>query len=95
MYLCHWHVKRAWMQNLIAKCGKGMPKSVFQRMGEVMAMLKHHDESNEAFLACVQQCMEELYATFADEKSCMEYIQRQWGSDGKLSKLCISHKHTL
>lgn len=59
VYLCHWHVKRAWLQNLLAKCGKGMPTA---RMGEVMAMLKHHDESDAAFLARVQQSMDALYA---------------------------------
>ena len=92
VYLCHWHVKRAWLQNLLAKCDRGMPKAVFERLGQIMAMLKHHDESDAAFLARVKQCMEQLYTEFAAHTSCIEYLQRQWASDVKLSKSYMHHK---
>lgn len=49
-------------------------------------MLKHHDEPDAAFLAQVQDQMEALYQKFADQSSCVEYIQRQWGSE--LSTSC-------
>ncbi|KAL3146974.1 hypothetical protein ABBQ38_014942 [Trebouxia sp. C0009 RCD-2024] len=62
-----------------------MPKTVFERLGQIMAMVKHHDESDAAFLARVKQCMEQLYTEFAAQTSCVEYLQRQWASDIKLN----------
>lgn len=88
VYLCHWHVKRAWLQNLLAKCDRGKPAAVFQRLSHIMVMLKHHDEPDAAFLARIQHQMEALYQEFADQSSCVDYIQRQWGSETKLSMSC-------
>ena len=53
-----------------------------------MAMLKHHEEADSAFLARVRQSMELLYQEFADQGSAVEYIQQYSGSDSKLSKYC-------
>ena len=88
VYLCHWHVKCAWLQNLLAKCDRGKPAAVFQRLSHIMVMLKHHDEPDAAFLARIQHQMEALYQEFADQSSCVDYIQRQWGSETKLSMSC-------
>ena len=86
VYLCHWHVKRAWLKNLLARCGRGLPKAIFDRLGQVMAMLKHHDESDAAFLDRVKQCMEQLYTDFAEQKAFVDYFRPYWGTDVKLSK---------
>lgn len=75
-------------QSAIVEC----QKAVFERLGQIMAMLKHHDESDAAFLARVKQCMEQLYTEFAAQTSCIEYLQRQWASDVKLSKSYMHHK---
>ena len=52
------------------------------------ASQKHHDEPDAAFLARIQHQMEALYQEFADQSSCVDYIQRQWGSETKLSMSC-------
>ena len=39
----------AWSKNLLAKCGQELPKAIFDRLSQIMAMLKHHDESDAAF----------------------------------------------
>ena len=51
-----------------------------------MAMLKHHDESDAAFLHRVKQCMEQLYTTFAEQEAFVQYFRSQWGTDVKLSE---------
>ena len=62
-----------------------------------MAMLKHHGESDVAFLARLKQCMQQLFADFADQKASVHYFSDQWTLDSKLCKLqtvrCIAWLH--
>ena len=51
-----------------------------------MLMLKHHEESDSDFLSQVKTRMAELYKQFDAETSFVEYFQRHWGTDEKLSK---------
>ena len=88
VYLCHWHVKRAWLKKLLEKCGIGMPKAIFDYLAHFMAMLKHHNETDAAFLDRVKQSMEQLYTDFAEQKAFVTYFRPQWGTDVKLSKSC-------
>lgn len=69
-----------------------MPKAVFERLGQIMAMAKHRDEADAAILARVQQCVEHLNTKFAAQTSCIEYIRRQWASDVNLSKSYLHQK---
>ena len=68
---------------------------IFRRLSQIMAMLKHHDESDAAFLTRVKQSMEALYKEFADQTSTVDYIKQYWGSDSKLSKSWQLCKHGL
>ena len=91
MFLCHWHAKRAWLKNLIKKCGRGVLTDLFDDLGQVMVMLKLHEEDDASFLSRAQQRMEAVYQRFAEQTAFVEYFKRTWGTDEKLSeslKMC-------
>ena len=59
-----------------------------------MVMLKHREEEDDSFLARVKQHVAGLYKQFESEAVFVEYFQRHWGTDEKLSKLSHS-SHAL
>jgi hypothetical protein len=76
--LCFWHVKRAWLKQLVRKAKKVSRKAIFQVLSTIMLMLMHTMESPHAFDVRVAQALEDFYAQFAQEATFVAYMRRWW-----------------
>ena len=77
--LCVWHVRRAWMKNVLSKVsGKGKRVSIFHAIGEIMHSCK--DDIS------VQKAVEKILEEFQDEEKFLAYFKTTWLGNNKICK---------
>ena len=79
IFLCFWHVKRAWLKNIISKCKRGTAVGLFKRLGQIMLMLPGHKESQSIFRQRVQAALDLLLSEHADQPEFVKYFNNTWG----------------
>jgi hypothetical protein len=76
--LCFWHVKRAWLKQVVRKAKQVSRKGIFQALSTIMLMLMHNMESTPAFDMRVVQALEDFYTKYAQETTFVAYMRRTW-----------------
>jgi hypothetical protein len=80
VFLCHWHVKRAWLTNVTTKCKKSTREALFHRISKVMAMVRENKESETIFVARIQTILNDMYREFQQEEAAfVRYFKTYWG----------------
>ncbi|XP_057850565.1 uncharacterized protein LOC131061078 [Cryptomeria japonica] len=74
VYLCSWHVRRAWLKNLIAKVKeKAIRQEMFDRLGFIM----HHSMDEDSTRNAIHIFIEDFKDT---QSSFIEYFKGQWSN---------------
>ena len=95
IFLCKWHVKRAWLKNLISKVKTWEKRSaMFKALGSIMESQGNAEHSEQECHEVAMQRLEEYYAKFKDEPVFIEYVKREW--ENKIGeKTCRIFEHML
>ncbi|GLJ49309.1 hypothetical protein SUGI_1042260 [Cryptomeria japonica] len=86
VYLCSWHVRRAWLKNLIAKVKEiAVRREMFDRLGFIM----HHSMDADSTRNAIHICIEDFKDT---QPSFIEYFKGRWSNRLSMWARCF---HTL
>lgn len=91
--LCKWHVKRAWLKNLITKVKTWEKRSaMFSALGAIMDFRGQAEDSQQQLHAAAMERLKVFYVKFADQTSFISYLQREWES--KIGEIPLAAKRS-
>ena len=79
--LCVWHVRRAWMKNVLNKVnGKENKVSIFRALGLIMHSCL--DDNS------VKKAVARIFDEFKDQEKFLNYFKMTWPDNNKICKRC-------
>lgn len=79
IFLCKWHVKRAWLKNLIKKVKTWEKRqAMFAAMGAIMESQGQATDSEDQLQEAAIQRLQEFYARFKEEVAFIRYVKQEW-----------------
>lgn len=71
VFLCLWHVRRAWFKGLLKKCFNfDVQKEIFRLLGHILYCTKSGPNAMDT--------IEEFMQIFIDQREFMEYFKKRW-----------------
>jgi hypothetical protein len=89
VFLCFWHVKRAWLKNLVQKVPKSKRRNIFHTLGSIMLMLKTNLEQDAEFTLRVESALQTLWDKHPDQHAFIQYFHRTWGGKKGMPELLL------
>lgn len=83
IFLCIWHVKRAWLKNLIHTVADSKKRQeMLAALDKLMRLnvqlpVEHSDEDLRRYC---QEALEGFYKQFADQQAFLQYFKREWAA---------------
>lgn len=99
IYLCAWHVKRAWLKNLTATVADGQKrKEILAALDGLMRLNVQlpAEHSSEDLTKLCHEALESFYEHVSEHKAFSHYFKKEWASKvGRHPAVCTSIHYCL